>query len=776
MPRKHKSRIRFPLGGLDRRSAYRQQPPFSTSNCGNVRPVGTIENRERGGSRPGTIESHLDDLGSNPRFLHPVILAPGDGFTAWSDTFGGAAFAAAWTQASWATDIPYILSAMATVNTDIADAAVVRDALPIDDTNAYTVEILVVPWAGEFHGVYRLYLRLDDATPAIATDGVAIEVTMTGSSGAYTGTATSYLAGASTEYTLTGGTLSSARPFWLIAQVTGDTVVVYLDGTIILNQAVDAQGGLRVGFGLECTEDGGLNLCNVFRVQYYSTGSTDALRTMLIASAGGSIWKEGPYGRMTVQVFDPDVRDDVALNTAQSGQKLYIADYGDLRITQTDGLVSGTTLTATVNPTWNALDIDTDSDVVVVSNVGGATVEDTYKIASVAAGSLTLASAPGNGTCAFRIERAPKVYDPIGDTLVIMTATDGQVPTGNPLVARHLDRIFFGGAEVAPNAWYAARQGDELDWDYAQEDSQAAIAGPASEAGVPGEALTAFIPYSDDFLIMGCRTELWRLKGDPAYGGILDNLSHTIGIVGQDAWCLGPAGEMIFLSLDGIYILPPGGDTKPISMSREVLPQELLNFDPNTTIVNLEFDIQGRGVDIFLTPDSSNTRTHWWFDWERKTFWPITLPSNHEPTATCALQATAIEDSGVILGGRDGMLRRFTDLAETDCGTTFTSFIDVGPVPLAGDGAVGTLISIDAVIAENSGDVSWGIIPGLTFEATATASVQATGTWEAGLNATIHPAGHGQAFVLRLTGESGRQWAFEQAVAVIGSAGPRRIL
>lgn len=776
MGRKRRLRIRFPLGGLDRKSAYRQQPPFSTADCLNVRPVGAIESRERGGSRPGLIESHLDDLGSNPRFLHPMILAPGDGFTAWSETFSGAAFAEAWAQASWATDIPSILSAMAAVDTSVADAAVVRDALTIDSTEAYTVEMLVVPWSGEFHGVYRMYLRLDNTTPAIATDGVEIELTMTGSSGAYTGTATSYLASASTEYALTGGTLSSARPFWLIAQVTGDTIVVYLDGTVILNQAVNAQGGLRTGFGLECTEDGGLCLCNVFRVQYYSTGSTDALRTVLTASAGGSIWKEGPYGRMTVQAFSPDVRSDVALDTAQSGQKLYIADYGDVRALGTDGTVAGTALDSATYADWTTLGIDTDSDVIVLSNVGGATVEDTYKITTVNAGGLVLDSAPGNGTCSFRIERAPKVYDPIADTLTIMTATDGQVPTGCPLICRHMDRIYLGGAEVAPNAWYAARQGDELDFDYAQEDSQRAVSGPASEAGVPGEALTAFVSHNDDYLIMSCRNELWRLRGDPAFDGDLDNLSHTIGIVGQDAWCLGPAAEMIFLSLDGIYILPPGGDTKPISMSREVLPQELLNFDPNTTIVSLEYDIQGRGVNIFLTPDSSNTRTHWWFDWERKTFWPVTLASDHEPTATCSLQATAIEDSGVILGGRDGMLRRFTDLAETDCGTAFTSYVIAGPVSLAGDGSVGTIISLSAVIAEDSGDVTWGIYPALTFEATASAAALATGTWEAGLNANIHPGGRGQAFTLKLTSESGRRWAFEQAVATIRGSGPRRIL
>ena len=784
MPKRRKLRIRFPLGGLDRRRSYRQSPPFSTPDCLNVGPTGTIESRDRGGSRPGLMQSHQDDLGSNPRFLEPMILAPGDNFTNWSDTFGGSSLAAAWTQATWATDVPSILQQMVSVDTSVADAAITADTLPIDVSQVYTAEMLIVPWNGAFHGTYTLYVRLDDATPAIGTDGVQIELTMTGSGGVYTGIATSNVGGVAdatgtgSPYTMTGGTLtgSVARPVWLVAQVTADTVVVYLDGTEILNQAMDgAQNGVGVGLGMECTVAGGLNLCNVFRVQYYSTGSVDALRSMLIASAGGDLWKETRYGRMTTQAYDLTVRDDVPLRAAQSGQKLYIADYGDLRATGTDGVITGSELDSATYADWTILGILTDDDVVVISNGTGSVTDQTYEISSVASGAITLTSAPGNGNCSFRIERAPKVYDPINNMFIIMTATAGQVPTGCPLICRHLDRIFLGGAEIAPGVWYAARVGDELDFDYSQTDSQAAVAGTASSAGVPPTALTAFIPHSDDYLIMGCRNSLWRLRGDPAYEGSLDNLSSTIGIVGMNAWCMGPSAELIFLSLDGIYILPPGGNSIPISMSREVLPEELLNFDPDITTINLEYDVIGRGVNIFLTPDSTNQRIHWWMDWEKKTFWHFTYSSYHDPTAICSLQATAVEDSGVILGGRDGILRRPTKIAETDSGTAFTTYMDIGPIPLAGDSDVGVLMSLEAVIAEDSGNVTWGVYPALTFEATAGASVAGTGTWVAGLNAAIRPPSRGQAFVLRLTGASGRRWAFEQAIAEVASAGPRRI-
>jgi hypothetical protein len=776
MAKKRTLNVQFPLGGLDRQGAYRQQSPYTSSDLMNVRPRASIEGRNRGGSRPGLVQSHVDDIGSNVRLLSPMILNLGDNFTTFSDVFSGTSLATAWTQATWATDVPSILTQMATVDTSVSDAAVVLSAIPIDTSSIYSVEAFIVPYNGAHHGKYQLYLRMDDSTPDATDEGVEVELIMTGSTGSYSGTLKSYTGGTPTSYSLSSGSLGSARPGWLIASVNGDQITVYWNNVQLIQQTVPtSHTGKRVGFGMECTESGGACFVNVFRAQYYSSNTVDNLRSMLIASAGGDLYKESPYGRMTVVSSSLTVRDDVALTAAQSGQKLYIADYGDLRATATDGTISGTAFDSATYGDWTTLGIDTDDDVVVLSNTTGATVAGTYKISSVAAGSLTLASAPGDGTAAFRIERAPKVYDPSTDTISIHTATTGQVPTGNPLVCRYLDRIVFAGAEIAPHVWYMSRVGDPDDWDYAQTDSQRAVAGTSSEAGVPGEAITALIPHSDDYLIMGCRNSIWRLRGDPAYGGSLDALSHTVGIIGRNAWCLGPSGELVFLSLDGLYILPPGGASEPISMSREVLPSELLNLNPDDLTVSLEYDVHGRGVHVFLTPSTPNTQVHWWFDWPTKTFWPVTLTGDHEPTVTCAHMAIAIEDSGVILGGRDGKLRRPSELAEDDCGTSFTSYALMGPIPLGPDGFTGTVMTMDAVLAKNSGDVTWSTKPADTFEASVTASASDTDTWSAGQNAIDYPDVRGQAFCLLVTGSASRRWAFEQTTIMVRASGRRRL-
>lgn len=770
--------LQFPLGGLNRAAAYRQQSPFTTPSCLNVRPRAVPEGRGRGGSRPGLVRSHADTLAGSVRMLTPMTLALGDGFTVWSDIFSGTSLSGVWTQASWATAVPRVLSSspLAVVDTSTDAGAVVRDALAIDSSETYAVEMFLAPWGGEHHGTYRLYLRLDDASPDIETDGVMVELSITGALGEYSGRLVTVTGGVETEHSLASGLDGSAEPGWLTVMVSGDNCTVYWRGAELLDQAVDSHSGLRVGFGLECTEDGGVCPVSVFRVQHYATTPVDELRSLLVASADGDLYREGFAGRMTAVSSSLSLRDDKLLTSAQYGQKLYIADYGGV-VDGTDGTVAGTSLSAVGIADWTALGLNVHDYVVVISNPLGSATAGTYQIASIAAGSLTLARSAGSGGCAYRIERGPKVYDPAADTIAIWSAGDeaGQVPTGCPIVCRYLDRLVVAGENEAPHVWYMSRSGDPDDWDYSQTDDQRAVAGTSSEAGVPGDAITALVPHSDDYLIIGCMQSLWRLRGDPAYGGALDNLSRVAGIVGRRAWAFGPGGELVYLSRNGVYVLPPGGESQPIALSREVLPDELVALDTDQVEPVLEWDTAGHGIHIFLTSTSPGGQKHWWLDWTTKGFWPMSLDGNHEPTAICRLQATAIGESGVVLGGRDGGLRQFSRLSARDDGTAFLPYVVLGPIALAEDSQTGTILAMDAVLAEDSGPVTWAVRSALTFEGSLTASPIATGEWSAGLNASDHPRARGQAFCLLLEGAGAAPWAMEGVTVTVRESGRRRI-
>src|SRR5688572_12353546 len=201
--------------------------------------------------------------------------------------------------------------------------------------------------------------------------------------------------------------------------------------------------------------------------------------------------------------------------------------------------------------------------------------------------------------------RAPKVFDPVAGTLVNWSTliTDGTLPTGCPAIALYRDRIFLASAYADPVQWYASRQGDPNDWDTAADDSGASISGTASEAGRTGEPITCLAPHSNNCMLMGGHKSLWIMRGDPAFGGQIQPLSKEIGVLGRFAWCHAPARLdaagprlFIYLSQDGLYVVPAGcdNDLTPQSMSREKLPEELVNLSPDTYDVSLAYSVKDR--------------------------------------------------------------------------------------------------------------------------------------------------------------------------------------
>jgi len=797
--------VLFPLGGLNRQGAYRQQPPYTTYDALNVWPREQISKRVRGGSRPGLERTHPENLGGDIRLLDSIVFLPGvtstgardDGvFVCYDDNFERGELSGDYTHWEGAMHGPHLIGASPPGYKYIYDVYQSGDKTGtfysvgnLCFSKPMSFAIQIIPDDAGYGGDYNLYLNMSPAGFS-TTYRVGVTFHTYGDSGAFSGAIGTKDPDDFLLLTNVGHGFTSAEIGWLILVVDDTDVKVYwrgfLAGSLTLESSPTWQAGR--GFVLETSSDYPNADCRVgaIRIQGYRDVQsitdpyaldTPGLRIMLVASAAGDLYYEKLYGNMEAVTTDVTLNENRLLQSAQIGQKLYIADYGDLRISGDDGTVSGFDLDAASVDDWTALSIDADDDVVVISNVGDDTVAQTYRIDSIAAGALTLTEAPGDGTCTYRVERAPKVYDPNENTLEIFTASVGQVPTGNPLMARYIDRMVLAGSEIAPQIWYMSRQGDETDWDYSQSDSQRAIAGTTREAGVPGGCITALVPYKDDYLLIGCLDSLWLMRGDPGYGGSLDNVSKNVGVVGKAAWCVGPNGEFIFLSRHGIYVLPSiQGGTMAIPFSDKILPAEFKNVNASRVVPSMQYDSEHDGIHVFLTSASDEPGTHWFIDWGTKTFWPIAYAEGCEPTCTHIAATTGHFGNGVILGGKDGYLRRFDDLTTTDDGTSFVSYVLIGPIPLAPDGFIGKVMRMDAIIAENSGDVSWALRAGDTFEAAITSSDDLdTGTWIAGLNATVWPACAGQACVLVVTGALGEQWAMEQILVAVSPMGPRRL-
>ena len=809
MPRGKESTLdlRFPTGGMDRRFAYKQQPPFTTPDCLNVRPKGVFEGRERGGTRPGLYKAFYDELGSGNevRMLATVVKVDVQ-FHLDVDDFNDGTFGDAWTTPTWLTVKPRILiNSTDSLTFLTAEAGVVHEQITeLDTGQAYELGIFIVPYNGAFHGNYKIVARMDNSSPDVKTEGIECILTMLeGTNGSYDGKIIEYNGGTPTEHAFTSvGSIGHIEAGWFKVLINSNTITCRWQGNQLVSQAVTAQTGSRFGFALQALEEEGATLIDAFYMQYFDNSNSEPLRNVIVASSNGLLYSEDRPGTITQVTSSLTLTTDFNnIQAAERGLKLYIADVGFPTLKGTDG-TRGTgddKLDAAGVSDWTAEGIDTDDMVVIITNVGGGGIAGTYEITSLAAGELTTTTnwTSGAGTCNYRIERCPKIYDPDADTLTrwVATASKGEVPSGCPLIATYRDRMVLAGQPTNPHVWFMSKQGDPLDWNFSEDadDQKRAVAGTSNDAGQVGEPITALIAHNDDYMVIGCLNSLWVMRGDPAFGGSLDNLSRTVGVSQQGAWTKGPNGEIVFLGRDGLYMLAPGANSFPESISRERLPRELQllsRFD--RAVVTMEYDPVDRGVHIFLVSKRGYNKRHFWFDWETKGFFPMSVPTDLEPWSSVLYKSfDPTTGNKVLFGGRDGFIRAFNNNQPNDESAVIKAHVIYGPIRLGGDSYQdGTVMTIDSTII---GRITWQLFVGPSHEDVTDWPSRFTDDWRSDNNAytdgdgtiyqrgtqrTARPRAKGNAFILRLDSTTNleRPWTVERIIVKIRRGGRPRLM
>lgn len=797
----------FPGAGINRRTAYQAMAPFTTYDAQNVRLRSNPERRERGGQRPGLTKALYTQLGSGTpiRLLAPLSVTKSDGFSTFVEDFAGATLSTSWTAASWLAGSPNVFQGTTAAST--ATVGAVGSVLAAQSINAsavYDVEIFIVPFAGAHHGDYSLFLRMDDTTPVATTAGAVANLVLS-STGAYSGTLTVYVASVATVYTFSTGNLG-ATGGWFRVHITGNTATVFWQGVLILTQAIAAPAGKRIGFGLNCTDvttnPTAYCLVSSFRAQFFNADLRPSRRTLLLASAGGTLYKTSPYGQIAAVGGSLTLGSDRTLMAAERSQCLYIADTGVPIVTGTDG-VRGTAdnrFDAASVADWTAVSgINNNDFYLEISSATGVLINGTYKF-TVAAGELTTdhncATGAGASTGTFRVLRSPKVYtDSTGALTQLMSSTptaSDTPPAGCSMVVLYRDRLVWAGDPNNPQVWYMSKAGDPLNYDYSAAATVVtrAVAGTSStDAGILGEPITALIVGTADYLIITGPSSIQIMRGDPAYGGKFDTISNAVGIIGPQAWCHGPQGEVYFLSRDGLYSLESPeswagraqADANPKSVSRETIPMELLDIDPTQYQISMSYDMRDRGVHIYMRAAGYKTLKHWLYDIQTKGWWNMVLQSTHEPSCTLYFKADSAEDSALLLGCQDGYIRRYNELLENDDNSTITSFVLIGPIKLGADGfSMGLVQRLLAKLAKGAGPVAWSVFVGNTEEQAINNAVNSTalasGTWSKdGLQYASYPRARGAAMVLKLANSGARNWALESVEAAIVPAGVNRL-
>jgi hypothetical protein len=814
----------FPVGGVDERASYQNQRPYTTPDAMNCRGKDTFERRERGGSRPGLQQAYGEELGSgNPvRMLGQVRTIAATNSASWWDEFvrppglAGGYITDNWIKPLWAANLPFWApddypgspswagdATLPPTTTARNNSALVNTLVNFDATQYYRISL---DWISKTNGssvyIYLLVDRLATGFWWQNTGGIRIEGLVDTSGVRYyaiIGVNASGTVVYNSSYQLLAGNPSvgnnAITAIWTPG--TTGTLNLYWGGqlqeTAIFTAAelgvlgaVGSDIGWGVGLSAHATQ-GQTSWIDWFQVDYSQDVDAERQRVYAVASSNGEVWRDTNLGTMVNTNNALTISKTREISATDRLQKLYIADYG-LEHSGTNGACTAASANVftSAGATFASAPVSNKDDAILIIASGNNVTAGRYVISSVDSDTqITLATEPTSGGDAsgvtYRIERTPKIYDPSTvDQTASLTAwtdvADSSIPIGCPLICTYLDRLVLAGSVTDPHLWQMSGIFAPNAWAHGDYPGDPQV-GSATDAGAVGAPITALISHSDDFLIFGGNTTLWVLRGDPTYGGRLDNLSPSIGVVDANAWCRTSVGETVILSRDGVYMIEPGGVSKPISISRERIPAQLLALNPETHIITMAYDVKERGVHIYVVSKETGGTIHWWLDWENKSFWPVELNAEHEPYRVLNYQADSAGASGVLLGCRDGYIRKYNLPNHADDGIDFTSYVYIGPIRLGGDGYYeGIVNELIATVAKSSGDVNWSLHVGETAEAARNAAAFDSGTWTAGMNTTVRPRARAAAFFVKLTqGEDNEAWSMERLTAVVSRVGRQRL-
>lgn len=310
-----------------------------------------------------------------------------------------------------------------------------------------------------------------------------------------------------------------------------------------------------------------------------------------------------------------------------------------------------------------------------------------------------------NGSFYENILASSGTTDPSSDTT--HWAFAGTPPTNCFLCCNWRGRLVLAGDSNNPQNFYMARVGQPLDWNYAATDPAAAVAGNLSEAGQIGEPIIALIPYTDDYMLIGCANSLWMLQGDPADGGTIVRVSSEMGLVSPNSWCVDPGGTLYFIARGGLYSVRPLWEfyQPPQLLSGETYDQYFQQIIGEADYISMVWDIDAKYMHIYATPTDLMTQgTHLIFDQRNGGLWPQTYPINMGPTYATRYAANSVSGQRCVLfGGTDGYIRQWTLDNLDDDGTNIACSAVLGPFRPNPDGA-----AILSGVTINYGEIAVG--------------------------------------------------------------------
>lgn len=758
--------VPFPLKGLDLSAPAGRQPEGTTGDCLNVRPQDVYQGRQRGGQRPGVSKYIAAQVnGSNailgmsqlvyaldPSTLVPDTVLANDDFSGYAAGYlfqtGGTNFPASNCFGNTGTLTSLYFSANATdaagkrgfitdgskitgVEATAKTATAIYRSLAIG--SAWLMRVtLTMTYASNLNKFFAFIIR-SKMPYAAANDFITVEFNKSGAS-----TGTTHIQKWDSD-TVRNGTGVQSTAFtisgtWADAHVLqvsciGTLITVSIDGSKVqeytMTEAVLTTSQTDIGFGVG--DISGNHWTGTIDNFYVATAALPPVprSSKLLAVCGGSLYT----------------------GTQDLGLKL----------------------------------------------VPGATSYATNAITSMQQAGSPASTNPGvKMFCCDGVASHYFIYDPVTNAVTLWTPTaPGLLPVGTNDASRackyislYRGRIVLWGLSEDPQNWFMSAAGDPLDWDYAPATTSAtqAVAGNNSDAGRIGDVLLCCAPYSDDLMVMGGDHTLWVMRGDPAAGGTIDNISYQAGISGPEAYAWSPDGSLYFFGNGKVWRMPPGasGQPEPISQGRMDAIFEAVDLGLYRTV--LVWDRDAHGLHVYFVPASLSQPTsapyHYYWDQGTDSFWKDQNPASHGPVTATIFDADDPNDRAVLLGGYDGYIRCTDDAAPDDDGTPISSYVKIGPMIPGGDLYNARLNYLLTTLSSTSNSVRLEVYSAETAEAVMAASTAVfSKSLVAGRNPPVLQRVSGNAFILKLVNDdSGHSysWAVESIHAIFALIGRQR--
>jgi hypothetical protein len=418
----------FPMAGLDRAGPYQRQAPFTSPDALNVRPDGTAEGRQRGGSRPGLKKRFTEQLGDGTpvRMLQSVNVVAANLPTIWTDDFSGESLSGLWSLLGPWEQRPELVDGYAVVGPSDGRGVARKSFNDFDVDLPYTIRLAASAPAeqGALQGHYYIHGWLslvENEAPNFETRGFTADINFDGEFA--TGALTFRTPGLE-PLSFNFDPVSHEGELFGIFEVAvaGLQVGCFWNGTHLTTQAnTQVERTSRCGFSMMGSPPGGTCRADYIEIEYFRETQDELVSgTRLVASANGKVYTERPTGEL-VEIETPlTIASEYAVGAAEHLQKLYIADRGS-RVEGVDGrlipdedvILLESDSIAGFAGSWENYGIEVNADVCVISNAAGGAENQTYVVTRVTRHQLHLAGTiEAQGTGAFRVERAPKVLTP----------------------------------------------------------------------------------------------------------------------------------------------------------------------------------------------------------------------------------------------------------------------------------------------------------------------------------------------------------------------------